>query len=88
MGASVSVAATVNPCKDEVGKAKCNVDRRDSDRHQTISAVRASENQISSTVSELGLGLDLVFSMRLTHTGTLGVTGSWRGSLNPSLFER
>ena len=40
VGAAVgaSVDATVNPCKDEVAKAKCNVDRRDSDRHQTISA--------------------------------------------------
>ena len=47
------VAAIVNARKDEVAKAKRNVDRRDSDRDRAKSAVRASENQISSIVSEI-----------------------------------
>ena len=55
LGAAVGagVAAIVNACKDEVAKAKRNVDRRDSDRDRAKSAVRASENQISSIVSEI-----------------------------------
>ena len=55
VGAAVgaSVAAIVNACKAEVAKAKSNVDRRESDRERARSAVRASENQISSIVSEI-----------------------------------
>ena len=54
-GAAVgaTLAAIVNACKDEVAKAKSNIERRESDRERAKSAVRVSENQISGIVSEI-----------------------------------